>query len=211
MASYARRYVTAKGVLVETLDPEREHLYILTGSAVTVDAGIHARDVMPGLDLGGAVYNLLGGGFTYRYDGQRIDLTGNGGADDLAEVADLEARFNSRTSHPSLRLGAAYRVPIPAVSGVMLRGVTVAADYVSASTSEFDQSVGAHLRAGVHVEVNAMLSLRTGFSQGYASAGATLALPGVEFDYAYFGIEDGRVPGQLGRYNHNVRLRFGLF
>lgn len=208
-ASYAHRRLTAKGALVETLDAEREHLYVLSGSTVAVDAGVQATEVLPGLDLGGAVYGLLGRGFTYRYRGERIDLTGHGGADDLAEVADLEARFNGRAASPTWRVGAAYRVPLPV--GAMFDGVTVAADYVSASTSEFEQPVEGHLRAGVRVAVTPVLSLRTGLRQGYLSFGTTLTLPGVQLDYAFFGIEDGRVPGQLGRYNHNLRLRFGLF
>lgn len=210
-ASYTRRRVTAKDALVETLDPAREHLYVLSASAVTVDAGVHAAGVLPGLDLGGAVYGLLGGGFTYRYDGDLIDLTGRGGDADLAEVADLEARFNRRAARPAWRLGAAYHVPLPAEVAPVLDGVTVAADYVSASTSEFEQPVGAHLRTGVRVAVNPALSVRTGLRQGYPSFGTTLTLPGVQFDYAFFGIEDGRTAGQLGRYNHHLRLRFGLF
>src|SRR5690606_41595020 len=53
-ASYTRRRVTAKDALVETLDPAREHLYVLSASAVTVDAGVHAAGVLPGLDPAGA-------------------------------------------------------------------------------------------------------------------------------------------------------------
>ena len=213
-ASYAHRYVTAKGALVETLDPEREHLYVLTGSTVGVDVGVHAQDVLPalvpGLDLGGTVYNLLGGGFTYRYGGRRIDLSGSGD-DDLAEVAALEVRFNSRTSRPAVRLGAAYQLPLPNLPALTLDRVTVAADYVSMSTSEYDQPMASHFRLGVEVAVSPVLSMRTGIRQGYPSFGTTLTLPGTQLDYAYFGVEDGREPGQLGRYNHHLRLRFGLF
>ena len=209
-AAYARRSLTAKGALVETLDEHREHLYVLSGSALTLDVGVHATDVLPGLDLGGAVYGLLGGGFDYRYRGRRFDLTGHGGGDDAVEVAALEARFNARRARPTWRLGAAYRVPLPTEASVF-EGVTAAADYVSASTSEFEQPVEAHLRMGVHVAVTPLLTLRTGLRQGYPSFGTTLTLPAVQLDYAYFGVEDGRTSGQLGRYNHHLRLRFGLF
>ncbi|MDX1421089.1 MAG: hypothetical protein R3181_14075 [Rubricoccaceae bacterium] len=210
-AALTHRRLTAKGALVETLDEDRAHLYVLSGTTLALDAGLHAADVLPGLDLGGAVYGLLGGGFRYRYRGQRIDLTGNGGDDDAAEIEALEARFNSRRGHPTWRLGVAYRVPLPAEGTPALDSVTLAADYVSASTSEFEQPIEAHLRAGIRVAVTRVLSLRTGIRQGYLSFGTTLVVPGVELDYAYFGIEDGRVPGQLGRYNHHLRLRFGLF
>ena len=209
-ASYTHRHLAAKSALLDELDPDNEHLYVLKGSALAVDLGVHAQDVLPGLDLGGAVYSLIGGGFDYRYT-RRIGLTGNEGVDDEAEIAALEERFNGRSASPSFRIGAAYRVPVPSLSSVMLNGVTIASDYVSASTSEFDQPVGAHLRLGVNVEVGPVLAVRTGISQGYPSAGATLTLPGARLDYAFFGIEDGRTMGQLGRYNHRLVLRFGMF
>ncbi|NNF58961.1 MAG: hypothetical protein HKN04_12050 [Rhodothermaceae bacterium] len=209
-ASYTHRHLAAKSALLDELDPDNEHLYVLKGSTVAVDLGVHAQDVLPGLDLGGAVYSLIGGGFDYRYT-RRIGLTGNDGVDDEAEIAALEERFSGRSASPSFRVGAAYRVPVPSLSSVMLNGVTIASDYVSASTSEYDQPVGAHLRLGVNVEVGPVLAVRTGISQGYPSAGATLALPGVRLDYAFFGIEDGRTLGQLGRYNHRLVLRFGMF
>jgi hypothetical protein len=209
-ASYTRRSVTAKAAFLDTLSPDDERLYVFTASGVRVDAGLHTADVLPGLDLGAAFYGLLGSGFTYRHGGDVV-LTGSGGADDLAEVAALEARFNGRTDNPSFRVGAAYRVAPRYLSGLPLGGVTVSADYVSASTSDFDQTVGARLRAGVDVAVLPTLRVRTGVSQGYPSVGATLSLPRTQLDYAFFGVEDGREPGQLGRYNHHLRLRFGLF
>ncbi len=208
-ASYTRRYLTAKSALVESLDPDEEHLYVLTGSTLALDLGVHAQDVgVRGLDLGGAVYGLLGGGFTYRY-GSRIDLTGEGGPDDAAEIEALEARFNERSGAPTLRLGAAYRVPLP--ENVAPLGLTVAADYVSASSSEYGQAVGAHLRLGAAVDLGKRLAFRTGLSQGRPSVGASLTLPGIRLDYAFFGVEDGRTAGQLPRSNHALQLRFGRF
>lgn len=211
MTSLTRRYIMAKGALVEELNATDEHLYVLSGTALSLDLGVHARDVgREGLDLGAALHGLLGGDFTYRYN-RRFDVTGGERPDDEAEIAALEARFNAREARPSLRLGAAYRIQTPALPEVMLNGITVAADYVSASSSEYAQTVGGHLRFGASVELGRSLSVRTGFSQGYPAAGATLSLPGVKLDYAFFGIEDGRAPGQLGRYNHVVQARFGLF
>jgi hypothetical protein len=209
-AAYTRRSVTAKAAFLDTLGPEEEHLYVFTASALSVDAGLHAADVLPGLDLGAAVYGLLGGGFDYRYDGRRYDLAGEAGTDDADELAALAARFDGREGGPSFRVGAAYRPPL-ALPGAPLSGLTVAADYVSASTSEFAQPPSAHFRLGVHAALGRALRVRTGLSQGYPSLGATLALRHVRLDYAFFGVEDGRAPGQLGRYNHRLQLRFGLF
>jgi hypothetical protein len=210
-ASYTRRRVAAKAAFLDTLGPDAEHLYVFAASNFSVDAGLHAADVLPGLDLGAAVYGLLGGGFDYRYDGRRYDLSGHGGEDDAAEVAALEARFDGREGGPSFRVGAAYRPALPDLPGVGRSGLTVAADYVSASTSEFVQPMSAHLRLGVHVALGAAFAVRTGLSQAYPSLGATVALRHVRLDYAFFGVEDGRYLGQLGRYNHQLQLRFGLF
>ena len=209
-ASFAQRYISAKSSLLEEIDPDNEHLYMLKGSTVALDAGVHAQDVVPGLDLGAAAYSLVGGGFDYRYT-RRIGLTGNEGLDDEAEIAELETRFNGRKRPSTFRVGAAYRLPASVLTGTMLRGVTFATDYVSASTSEFSQPTSTHVRFGVNVEVGRVLALRTGLSQGYPSAGASVSLPGVRVDYAYFGVEDGRTMGQLGRSNHQLVLRFGKF
>ena len=209
-ASYTRRYLTAKGALLEELDADEEHLYVLKGNSISFDVGIHAEDVMPNLDLGAAVYQLVGGGFKYSYD-SRIDLTGNDGPNDEAEIAALEERFNARESKPTYRIGAAYRVPIPPSARVVVNSVTIATDYVSASTSEYDQPTGARFRLGIGADIGRILSVHSGYSQGYPSFGASLNLPIVQLEYAYFGIEDGRTAGQLGRYNHHIQVRFGLF
>ncbi len=209
-ASYTRRYLTAKGALLEELDADEEHLYVLKGSTMSIDVGIHAQDVMPNVDIGAAVYQLLGGGFNYRHT-SRIDLTGNNGPDDEVEIAQLEERFNARQTKPTYRIGAAYRVPLPPSTRAIVDKVTIATDYVSASTSEYDQTTGAHFRIGVGAEIGDMLSVNSGYSQGYPSFGASLSMRVVQLEYAYFGIEDGRSPGQLGRFNHQIQLRFGLF
>ena len=209
-ASYTRRYLTAKGALLEALDADEEHLYVLRGSSISFDLGIHAKDVMPNFDLGAAFYQVVGGGFNYSYD-HRIDLTGNNGPDDEAEITALEERFNARESKPSYRIGAAYRVPVPPGASAVVNSVTIATDFVSASTSEYDQPTGAHFRMGIGAEIGRVLAIQSGYSQGYPSFGASIMLPVVELEYAYFGIEDGRTPGQLGRYNHHIQLRFGLF
>lgn len=210
-ASYTRRYLTAKSALLESLDADNEHLYILGGSAVSVDLGAFAEDVVPGLDVGAVVYQLVGGDFDYSYE-SRIDVTGSNGQNDEAEIEMLQARFNERNSKPSLRIGAAYRIPFPA--GFLppaVSGTTVSADYVTASTSEFAQNTGARLHLGLGTNIGQVLAVRTGLSQGYPSIGASLKLPVFRLEYSFYGVEDGRSAGQLGRYNHYLQVRFGLF
>lgn len=209
-ASYTRRYLTAKGALLEELDPDEEHLYVLKGSALSFDAGVHMENVLPNVDLGAAVYQLFGGGFDYSYS-SRIDVTGNDGPDDEAEIVQLEERFNARSASPSYRVGMAYRLPVPESAAGVLSNVTLSADYVSSSTSEFDQTTGAHIRVGLGADIGGILNVRSGYSQGYPSIGAGLNLRFVKLDYAYYGVEDGRKPGQFGRFNHQLQVRFGLF
>lgn len=210
-AAYTRRYLTAKSALIESIDADREQLYVLSGSTVALDVGVHAQDVgVTGLDIGGAVYSLIGGGFDYRYD-RSIDVsTNNGGVEDAAEIAALEARFNERSAAPSVRLGAAYRLPLP--RDVTPLDVTLSTDYVSRSTSQYSQAFGSHLRLGALVGVGKNLAVRAGFSQGQPSIGGSLMMPNViRIDYAYFGVEDGRTTGQLSRMNHALQVRFGRF
>ncbi|WP_420456352.1 hypothetical protein [Rubrivirga sp.] len=206
-ATYLQRRVTAKASPVDALDPDGEKLYVLRGDAVRLAAGLHATDVaVRGLDLGVAVSNV-GGRIDYAFD-RSVEVSGSAGtADDLDEVATLEARFDGRTSEAVVQVGAAYR--LPAVPGVSQ--ASVALDYTSAATSDFEQSVQAGLRAGARVRLGGHLELRGGLSQGMPSAGAALVTRVARLEYATYGVEDGRLLGQLRRRNHVVQVRFGLF
>ena len=211
-ATWTHRRVAAKSGLVEELDPETENLYVLSATGVAVDVGLHARDAaVPGLDLGLTVHHLLSSPMDYRQTGRFEVLGGDDNPDDEAEIAELEARFNSRAVPRTVRVGAAYRVPLPPGAGRLLRDVALAADYEGGSTSDFEQPFLAHLRFGAQAKVGPVFAVRAGLAQGYPSLGAGLALPGVRLDYAWFGVEDGCTAGQLGRRNHVLRLQFGLF
>ncbi|HLA63998.1 MAG TPA: hypothetical protein VK610_06200 [Rhodothermales bacterium] len=210
-ATYTRRWVTGKFAFIDELNPDAEALYVLSGGGITFDAGLHARDVgLPGLDFGLAVHRLAGGAFTYTYD-RRIEIEGEGFADDEAEIAALEERFNERDSGAQMRAGAAYRLPaaLLAATGV-LHDVTISADWVGASTSSYDQTTLAKLRIGAQAGVGP-LALRAGLSQGYPALGAGINTRAFRLDYAFFGIEEGRRAGQLRRGAHLLQFRFGLF
>ena len=208
-ASYTQRYLTAKAKSIDAFGSQGEHLYILKASGVRFDLGAHAADVLPGLDVGAALFNVLGSDFEYEY-ADRVILNGDeADPDNENEIAQLENRFNERGGQADWRAGLAYALPIPPTPGI--EGVTVMADVVGASTSEFDQSMAAHLRLGTHVAIHRMFSVQAGLSQGYPSGGASVVLPGVRLDYAFLGIEDGRTLGQAGRNNHRLQLRFGRF
>lgn len=206
--TYVQRRVAAKAEAVDMLDPDNEKLYVFRGDGVRLGLGLDARDVgLRGLDLGLAVTNL-GGALDLAVD-DSFPIEGSEDApDDAAEIARLDARFGGREAASAVRAGAAYRIP---VSGLPISDVTVAADYTSASTSEFDQSFQAGLRGGVRATLGRVLELRAGVSQGMPSAGVGLKSRFVRLDYATYGVEDGRLLGQQNRRNHVVQVRFGRF
>ena len=55
-----------------------------------------------------------------------------------------------------------------------------------------------------------VLAVRAGLSQGMPSAGIGIVTRAFRLEYATYGVEDGRLLGQLRRRNHVVQLRFGL-
>lgn len=209
---YVRRYIGYKNKDFLAIDPDDEQLYVINGSTVSFDLGLQYEDAvasLPGsLDLGLAVYDLVGGGFEYDlYDS--IDFTGSG-SENTREVERVLADFEDRDGSPSFRLGAAYRVPaLVALSG--LQDVSVALDYLSTSTSESSQPFLSKFRLGAQAKVAGLVALRAGVSQGYPTFGTGLHTPFFRLDYVFYGVEDGRLPGQLDRYNHLVQLRVGLF
>jgi hypothetical protein len=205
-----RRYLTSKTKDLLEIDPDHEQLYVFSGSTLAVDAGLHIADlfpVLPGqLSAGLAVYDLVGGGFSYRLDSE-IAFTGDG-ATNQQEVDAILASLEGRDGDIAVRIGAAYRMP--ALLGPF-GDLTIAADWFSAPTSESEQPALAGFRIGADIDLAGALSFRAGIGQGYPSAGFGLQLPFVHLDYSFYGIEDGRLPGQLERYNHVVRVRFGIF
>jgi hypothetical protein len=89
--------------------------------------------------------------------------------------------------------------------------VAVSADWISGSTSEFEQAPETGFRVGAQARLAKVLWLRGGLAQGYPTAGVGLDLKFIQIDYATYGVEDGRTLGQLGRRNHVVQFRLGLF
>ena len=206
-ATYVQRRVTAKGEPIDALAPDAEKLYVLRGDGVRFGAGVVARDVaLPGLDLGAEVSDL-GSALAYDYDASWAVSGSGGAADDAAEIAALQARFDGRAAEPVARVGAAYR--LPAVPGVT--GAAVALDYTTRSTSEYDQSVRAGLRGGARATLGGLLDVQGGLSQGMPSAGAALGTRVLRVAYATYGVEDGRLLGQRRRRAHAVQVRLGLF
>ncbi len=208
-ATFLQRRITAKGETVDALDPDAEKIYLLKGETLRLGVGALARNVgVPGLDAGVEV-SSIGGNVEYDFERSWAVSGSEGTPDDMAEVAALQARFGERPAEPVVRVGVAYRLPTALVPG--LSDAAVALDHTSASTSEFDQSFQAGLRAGARATLGGVLELRAGVSQGMPSAGVGLKTRFARLEYATFGVEDGRLLGQLRRREHVVQLRLGWF
>ena len=209
-ATVLQRRVTAKTGPVDSFDPDAERLYLFEGTTVRLAAGALAQNVVvPGLDLGAQISNV-GGAVDYAYE-RSVVIEGEGAADDPAEIAALQARFNGRGAPEAVvRVGAAYR---PVLLDVMpgIADTAVALDYTSASTGTADQSLQAGLRLGARTRLAGFFEVRAGLSQGMPSAGLGLVTRFARLEYATYGVEDGRLLGQQRRRNHVVQLRFGLY
>jgi len=226
-ATYLQRRVSAKNKTIDALDPDAEKLYVLQANTVRLALGAMASNiVIPGLDAGIEISNL-GGALDYDFE-TAVDVSSDSGflnnkdnltAAELAEAAALEARFDERRSDPIVRIGAAFRLPTALVPVVSKAAVGV--DYTSVSTSSLgqgagaggalDQSFQAGLRLGARATLSQFLDLQVGVSQGMPSAGIGINARVLRLEYATYGVEDGRLLGQLPRRNHVVRLRLGWF
>ena len=211
-ATYLQRRITAKSEVLDAIDPDNEKVHLLKGQTIRLAAGAYVRNVLvPGVDLGVSVTDVGGNVELERERSVTIEGSGDMTPDDDAEIAALITRFEERGAQPVVRVGAAYSVPLPPMSGLFVKDVRFAADYTTASTSSFDQSFQAGIRAGATATFLSFLNLRAGVSQGMPSAGAGLHTKVAQLDVATYGVEDGRLLGQAPRRAYALQLRFGLF
>ena len=215
-AKFTRRYLSAKDKPLDALD-EDEDVYLLRADALGLDVGFrYTLDLpLPGrLHAGLAVFDAASTGFDYAYgrtlvENGRHEASGSAAQDEARLIAQEEALANERYAlYPSYRAGLAYM----ASSFLSVFGETgLALDYLGYDRPLIDQSFLAHLRLGAQMRVGEIAAVRAGLSQGYPSVGAGLELGFVSLDYAFYGFEEGRLPGQVPSYNHTLRLAFGLF
>lgn len=198
---YVRRYASLYDLDAGALDALDDPA-LVEGSALAVDLGALWETPVQGLDAALAIYDL-GGAMEYD-ETSFFDLLGGGGSD--LQTARIVRALDGRDGKPSFRAGAAYRPAVPA--GVP--PLTLAADYVSASTTGYAQSLPGHLRLGAEATVARRLAVRLGLSGGGPSAGLTLDLVAMKLDYAVFSQPTGRFDGQDGGIRHALLLRLGL-
>lgn len=204
-----RRYLASVEKDLLDMSPTEEQMYVLAGTSVSIDFGLHAEDVIPSipgrLDLGLAVYDIIGGAFSYS-EHSTIAITGTGPSNQ-PEIDGIIADLDDRDGRISMQVGAAYHFEIP---GSLARG-SLGLDWLSRSTTEENQSFLAGFRIGGEASLMERFTFRTGLSQGYPSVGFGVKLPLVAVDYAYFGVEDGPPGNTSGRYLHLLNIRLGIF
>jgi hypothetical protein len=207
---YTWRYLSIKAKPLDAIDSE-ENLYLFTGRSLGVDAGFLYEPgflSLPGrLNVGMVLYDLVATDFDYTFekelkDGKAIDET----VTIAAEKALIRDQYELR---PSFRAGVAYTVPS---LGGLLKETGFSLDYLGYPDPFITATpFVARLHLGVQTHVTPILALRAGINQGYPTFGGGLALGFMRLDYAFFGAEHGRVPGQLPSWSHTLQVAFGIF
>lgn len=193
-----QRWLTMKNKPLDAFG-SGEHLLLFKASAVGFDVGLlyDAEFVpLPGdFSMGFAAYDVLGSDFDYAY------LKSMGTAEPSSRfVTEEEESVNALFSvAPSYRLGAAYMLP------GMLRNTGFTLDYVWYASPHTAQSAPAHLHVGGQAQFG-FARIRAGLNSGYTTVGGGLDFGVIAFDYAFYGIEQGRFPGQLPSWNHAAQL-----
>ena len=218
---YARRFLTLKEKILDRFR-DAEGVYLLEGSSLGLDVGVlyELPVAVPGqLRVGAAAYDLAARPFDYAFSSDLREEFG-GEPDPNAEpmteeetealVAAEVARANEKYAlSPSYRVGLAYTTP--ELFG-LLKESGIALDYLNYAKPLAGRQVFlSRFRLGAQTTIGRLLALRAGLSQGYTTFGAGLNLPVVKIDYAYYGVEEGRLPGQLPSWNHTFQLTLSLF
>ncbi|MEO1478656.1 MAG: hypothetical protein AAFV01_08775, partial [Bacteroidota bacterium] len=165
---YIRRQVTAKQSPIDALD-DTESLYFFRGSGLGLDIGAHYEEVLPNVNAGLAIFNLIGGGVDLNFEGGRIpfddsDSTGpfeilfgvseptNASplsAADSLEFQELQARFAERSAAPIVRLGAAYDIDFDRQDEL---GLPIGVEHGHEVRGKLHARVALDVRADAHVD-----------------------------------------------------------
>ncbi|MEX1055609.1 MAG: conjugal transfer protein TraF, partial [Rhodothermales bacterium] len=204
----AQRWLTSKNKALDELS-EDEDVYLLKGSSIGFDIGLlYDIDFVPlpgDLKLGFTAYDIIASDFDYKFNS---NLTENS-ADNQAVISEEEDYANETFGlSPSFRIGAAYMFPGLSTLGI-LKNTGITLDYLWYSDPLIKQESLANLHVGAQAQL-AFFVARAGLSQGYTTLGAGLHLGFMKIDYAFYGVEQGRYPGQLPGWNHTAQIAFGL-
>lgn len=203
---FTQRYLMLKNELVDQLGGD-ENYYILGGSTMSLDVGfqydLKLRGVPGRFHLGGALYDAVGGDFTYKHSGY---YDRNSDEDDLetidAEIALANERLRSQSTY---RAGIAYTTPR---RRGFLQGARFAADYFNDPGFVSQGASSNYLHVGAQLDLTRALAIRTGWMQGHPSVGASLDFLFATIDYAYHYQQENGLPGG---WNHSLQIALGSF
>ncbi len=212
---YTRRFLSIKNKPIDAFSTE-ETIYVLEGRSLGFDVGVlYDVGLLPGtFTVGATAYDIRASDFDYIFYGTPSDLPVIGEQiDDGTTTVDPNeavrevARANEQFAlSPSYRVGVAYEPP----SIGLLGSLRLAADYLGYKNPTVDQSFFTHLHLGAQLRLIRIIKVRGGLSQGYPTFGAGLGLGIIHFDYAFHGVEDGRIPGQIYNQRHSAQVRIGF-
>ncbi len=201
------RWLTLKNKALDAIGSQ-EDILLFESSTLGFDIGLlyEANFVpLPGdLTFGVAAYDIVGGGYDYEFSSSMSDND----TPDPGMIAEEEALANALYSvNPSYRLGTAYMLP-DAVAG-LFKNTGITMDYLWYSNPHLPQEALAGLHLGAQAQLGYAI-VRGGLNSGYTTFGAGLHVGPIALDYAFYGTEQGRFPGQLASWNHTVQLAVGL-
>ena len=205
-AKYTRRYLTLKERPFDAMI--EDNIYLFRGESVGFDLGLLYEIPVTGLpgklQAGLATYDLLASDFDYSY---RESLISDQPEQEVQIEAEKALADELYGLHPSFRAGVAFQLTdVP----VLLDKTSFAVDYLGYASPNREQSALAHLHLGAQTRVANFLVLRAGLRQGYTTIGGGISLPFMNINYAYYGSEGGRYPGQVPSWHHTLQLSFGL-
>ena len=205
-AKYTSRFASLKSKPLDAISSD-EAFYLLNANRFSIDLGFQYElpllPYFPGnFHLGLALYDIAGSDFEFSH---HSTLQGDDILEDIE--SDIQVANEVLNVNPSFRFGLAYSLPQIPLGILDETGVTL--DYIGYNNPSIDQAFFARLRLGLQAKVK-VLSIRTGLNQGYPTIGGGLSLGFVDLDYAFYGREEGRYPGQLPSWHHFAQIRFGI-
>lgn len=120
-------------------------------------------------------------------------------------VNDVYTSIGGDIPKPNLRIGAALRPPFDIV---VLSNPTIALDINGINNSDLTFFNKIHI--GAEIDFIKWISVRGGFYQGYPSYGLGIPLGFIRFEFASYGVELGKYPGQIEERNYlgTLAMRF---
>lgn len=202
-AQYTDRRLVAQKSPMDAFDQDYP-IYALHAKGISADVGLLYRlPLVRGLQIGAAVYDVFSDGLD-QYSTEDAELVS--GQENPTQLAEFVALAKTRKTGLSYRAGLGYSHNFGRALGISL-----AADYAGYQNPALEQDWKTGVYLGGELRLLRFLQLRGGFHQGYLSYGGGLDLGGLFIDYAYYGTETGRLPGQAPQYTHQLQVVLGLW